>query len=63
MANPSVNFPTCRLSSVVEQRFCKAKVVGSNPSAGFDERTDLRRDHGGRPEATAPSVQTAKAAR
>ena len=30
-----VEFPHCRLSSVVEQRFCKAKVVGSNPSAGF----------------------------
>jgi hypothetical protein len=25
----------CRLSSVVEQRFCKAKAIGSNPLAGF----------------------------
>ena len=24
----------CRLSSVVEQRFCKPLVVGSNPTAG-----------------------------
>ena len=24
-----------RLGSVVEQRFCKAKVIGSNPLAGF----------------------------
>ena len=26
----------CRISSVVEQRFCKAKVVGSNPTFGLD---------------------------
>ena len=26
----------CRLSSVVEQRFCKPLVVGSNPTAGSD---------------------------
>ena len=27
--------PSCRLSSAVEQRFCKAKAIGSNPLAGF----------------------------
>ena len=25
----------CHLSSEVEQRFCKAKVLGSNPRGGF----------------------------
>ena len=29
----------CRLSSVVEQRFCKPLVVGSNPTAGSDFTT------------------------
>ena len=33
----ALNSHHCRLSSVVEQRFCKAKVIGSNPLAGFNQ--------------------------
>ena len=32
----------CRLSSVVEQRFCKPLVVGSNPTAGSVFKTHLK---------------------
>jgi hypothetical protein len=44
------NFPEIypgrrRHSSVVEQRFCKPSVLGSNPSAGFFTRFEPRFDH------------------
>ena len=29
-----LKYSKCRLSSVVEQHFCKVKVVGSNPTGG-----------------------------
>ena len=34
-ARQAFKLSACRLSSAVEQRFCKAKAIGSNPLAGF----------------------------
>ena len=56
----------CRHSSVVEQRFCKAKVVGSNPIAGsltfaiigFDSARVLCTLHGeSHPHRTTPRLR------